>query len=265
MKLYFFLSTLISTIIISILFSSIKSQQTSQIEMKQLFNNTLDRYNKTELHYKDISEKMKNIKFNIFLKIRYKKLVKEHNKIERNIGKIEEKLNSNNYDKNEMLEDIKELNISLKTYEHKCHKVIHVFNQNEKTKNIFMNMLKAFFITLLIIIIIVLIIIGIVSLYIIKRQRKYYILEEENSFDKIVGAEKKNNEFNQIKIKNENSNEITTEISSERQMKKKKGKKKTKKSNESEIESKTEPNIETNIETNIEPKIEIKTETDSKE
>ena len=238
MKLYFFLSTFISIILISILFSSIKSQQTNQIEMKQLFNNTLDRYNKTEIHYKDISEKMKNIKFNIFLKIRYKNLVKEHNKIERNIGKMEEKLNSNNYDKNEMLEDIKDLNKSLTTYEHKCDKVIYIFNQNEKTKNVFMNILKTFFLTLLITIIIVLIIISIVSLFIIKRQRKYYILEEENSIDRIVDAEKKNNEFNQIKIKNENSNVITTENSSERKMKKKKGKKKIKKVKKSEKESK---------------------------
>ena len=203
MGLYFFLSILISIIIISIFFPLIKSQQINEIELKQLFNSTLYCYNKTELHYKDISEKMKNIKFNIFLKIRYKKLVKEHNKMQKKIGKLEAKIKSNNYDNNEMIEDIKELNKSLTHYEHKCHKAIHVYIQSEKVKKVFKNMIKAFFITLLIVIIIVLIIIGIVSLFVIKRQRKYYILEEENSSDKIEGEKKKsNNEFNKIKIKN---------------------------------------------------------------
>ena len=250
MKLYFYFSTLISIIIISILFSSIKSQKTNQIEVKQLFNSTLDRYNKTEIHYKNISEKMKNVKFNIFLKIRYKKLVKEHNMIGKNIGKIEEKLNSNNYDKNEILEDIKELNKSLVHYEHKCHKAIHVFNQSVKVKNVLGDMLKTFFIALLITIIIVLIIIGIISLYIIKKQKKYYILEEENSEEKIVGEDKK--DFNTIAIKNE-VNADTNEVSSTREINEKKGKIKGKKINESETESK------------IDPENEIKTQSDSKE
>ena len=71
----------LSIIIISLFFSSIKAQNITQSEVNQLFNNNLIKCNKTEILFQEFSEKMKNIKYNIILKIKYKNLKKKHNKI----------------------------------------------------------------------------------------------------------------------------------------------------------------------------------------
>jgi hypothetical protein len=217
------LQKLLSIIIILILFSSIKTQDTIS-EEKQLYNNNLIKFNKTEIQYKEISEKMKNIKYNIFLKIRYKNLKKKHQKIEIKLGKIKEKLDSNNYDKNELKEEIKEIYESITKFEKKCNKALDIFYKSEKTKKVLMNMIKAFFWTLLVIIIVVLIVIGVASIFIIKRQRKYYALEEENSQVNIIN-EGKNNLFDKIKEKIG----INGDSSSRELNKRKKGKKTKKK------------------------------------
>jgi len=212
----------LSIIIISLFFSSIKAQNITQSEVNQLFNNNLIKCNKTEILFKEFSEKMKNIKYNIFLKIKYKNLQKKHNKIEKKIGKIKELLNSNNYNKNEILEDIKELNKSLTKFEYKCNKAIHAFYKGEKVKIILNNLLKVFFITLFITIFLLLIVIVIISIFIIRRQKKYYALNEESSKVDIINEEGSNNTSESIKIKNKKINDD----SSERKMKKKKKDKK---------------------------------------
>ena len=209
-------------IIISLFFSSIKAQNITQSEVNQLFNNNLIKCNKTEILFQEFSEKMKNIKYNIILKIKYKNLKKKHNKIVKKIGKIKELLNSNNYNKNEILEDIKELNKSLTKFEYKCNKAIHAFYKGEKVKTILNNLLKVFFITLFITIFLLLIVIVIISIFIIRRQKKYYALDEESSKVDIINEEGSNNTSESIKINNKKANED----SSERKMKKKKKEKK---------------------------------------
>ena len=212
----------LSIIIISLFFLSIKAQNITQSEVNQLFNNNLIKCNKTEMLFREFSEKMKNIKYNIILKIKYKNLQKKHNKIEKKIGKIKELLNSNNYNKNEILEDIRELNKSLTKFEYKCNKAIHAFYKGEKVKTILNNLLKVFFITLFITIFLLLIVIVIISIFIIKRQKNYYALDEESSKVDIIKEEGSNNISESIKIKNKKTNED----SSERKMKKKKKDKK---------------------------------------
>ena len=212
----------LSIIIISLFFLSIKAQNITQSEVNQLFNNNLIKCNKTEMLFREFSEKMKNIKYNIILKIKYKNLQKKHNKIEKKIGKIKELLNSNNYNKNEILEDIRELNKSLTKFEYKCNKAIHAFYKGEKVKTILNNLLKVFFITLFITIFLLLIVIVIISIFIIKRQKNYYALDEESSKVDIIKEEGRNNISESIKIKNKKTNED----SSERKMKKKKKDKK---------------------------------------
>ena len=209
-------------IIISLFFSSIKAQNITQSEVNQLFNNNLIKCNKTEILFQEFSEKMKNIKYNIILKIKYKNLKKKHKKIVKKIEKIKELLNSNNYNKNEILEDIKELNKSLTKFEYKCNKAIHAFYKGEKVKTILNNLLKVFFITLFITIFLLLIVIVIISIFIIRRQKKYYALDEESSKVDIINEEGSNNTSESIKINNKKANED----SSERKMKKKKKEKK---------------------------------------
>ena len=64
---------LISFIIILFSLADINAQETKNDgDIKRLFSNALNMFNKTEIRYQEISAKMKNIKYNIFLKFRYK-------------------------------------------------------------------------------------------------------------------------------------------------------------------------------------------------
>ena len=225
MKIFNLNYNLIKLYIISIilLLSSIKSQEIEQTEEKQLFNNSLNHFNKTETPYLDISQKMKNVKFDILLKIRYKGIERSRNKIQIKIVKIRDKLDSNTYKKTEVLEEIKELDKKITNFEDNCYEAINEYYKNVEIYNIVKNMIIVFFKALLIIIIIIMIIIGIVSIYIIRKQRQYAALEDESSKENIMTEENSNSNsaFNQVIIKNENSNDS----SSSRDMKEKAPKK----------------------------------------
>lgn len=209
------------------LFSQIKSQEAQQPQEKELLNNCIFSFNKTENRLAEFSEKMKNIKYNIFLKIRYKDLKRRHNKIKTTISTIKEKLETNNYNK----KVIGELNILkgiIEKYDRKCDKAIDAYYKAESLKIVIYNIIKIFFLIILIIIIAIMIIIGIVSFFIIKSQRKYYALEEEEIHSNIeVNIE---NQFNteQIRIEEKLDEENEKDNSSKREIKKKKGTKKKK-------------------------------------
>ena len=180
-------------------------QEIPPSEEWHLFNYCLTVHNKTEEKLHDISEKMKDIKFNIILKIKYKNLIEKKNLFEKEINEMKEKMGKKNYDKNEIIQELNELKNSIIKYDEKCDKFFNVYNKNEDLKNVFMNMIKVFFITIFIVIIIVLAIIGIVSFFVIKRQRRYYKLEEEiTHIDELEEGKKYNNELTQIKNKRNN-------------------------------------------------------------
>ena len=205
------------------LFSKVKSQETQIIEESQLFNNSVILFNKSEGKYQSISEKMKNIKYNIFLKIRYKKLKRKYIKIQDSVVKIKELLESKNYDKNQVKEKITDLNRSIYKFEKSCNKALEVFSQSEKIKEATIKLIKVFFLTILIIIIIILAIIALISFIIYKRKKKYHTLQEEVA--NISGIEinignNSNSTMNRIKVKNEEAEEI--EIKRKKKVKKEK-------------------------------------------
>ena len=195
---------IISISIFLLSFHPTAMQEVKLSEERQLLNDCLSHYNKTEKQFYELSEKMKDIKFNLVLKIKFKNLKKKNLKVVEKINKIKGKIDLNNYSKKEIIQDLKELNETISKFEIKCHKVNHIYYQNEKTKDILINMIKVFFKTLFIIIIIALIIIGIVSLYVIKRQRQYYRLVEEPVHE---DSEEIKNQHNHIIIKNDDNTE----------------------------------------------------------
>lgn len=216
------------------LFSQIKSQGTQQPKERELLKNCISEFNKTENRFIEISEKMKNIKYNIFLKIRYKNLKRTHNKIQTTISTIKKKLDSNKYDKIKVIEELKILTGNIGQYNRKCEKAIEIYYQAESMKAVIYNIIKAFFLTILIIIIVVMIIIGIVSFFIIRRQRKYSALTEEESTHTNIEINV-DNQFNteQIKIEEKLDEENEKGNSSSREIREKKD---TKKKNENKQE-----------------------------
>ena len=198
---------LITFFIILFSIKDIKSQEIqNHEELKRLFSNSLFMFNKTEIRYQEISVKMKNIKYNIFLKLRYKNLKRKHNKINTMISNIKGKIDINKYDLKQINEDIYQLDIKIENFGKKCEKAIEVYQKAEQTKKIFLNIIKVFFFTLIITIVVVMIIIGIVSIFIIRRQKKYHALEEEmsNSNIEINVGNNYNKTFDELKEKNEN-------------------------------------------------------------
>ena len=187
-------------------FYPVAMQEMQPSEEMQLLKDCLTFYNITEEKYQDISEKMKDVKYNILIKIRYNNLKKKKNKVDNKMTEIKEKIGKNNYDKNAIIQEIKELKIAIMKFDAKCDKTIHVYYQNDDLKKIIIHMIKVFFNTLFVIIIIALVIIGVVSYFVIKRQRQYQRLEEEvTHIEEIDESKNHNNEIVQIK------NEINTE------------------------------------------------------
>jgi Fe2+ transport system protein B len=147
---------------------------------------------------------MSNVKYNIILLIKHKNLIREHDSINSEVDKIKAQLDKNKYDKKTIMEEIQKLNSTITKFESKRNEMMHSIVRNEETKNILLNLIKIFFITLLIITIIALSIIGIVSFFVIRSQRRYHILHEEKSQDNIEVENGKPyiNELGRIKAKN---------------------------------------------------------------
>ena len=186
------------------LFPLIKSQEIELSSEKALFNESLINFNKTNIKLGYIKDKMSNVKYNIILLIKHKNLIREHDSINSEVDKIKAQLDKNKYDKNTIMEEIQKLNSTITKFESKCNEMMHSIVRNEETKNILLNLIKIFFITLLIITIIALSIIGIVSFFVIRSQRRYHILHEEKSQDNIEVENGKPyiNELGRIKAKN---------------------------------------------------------------
>ena len=173
----------ISIITYSFLLKIIKAQEIILSEEKQLLNNCSNFFNKTQAEYQELTEKMKFIKYNIFLRARYRDVNKIRDITEKQLSKIQETINTDKYDKNAVINELKELNVNIEKFEQKCSKAINIYNNNKKLGKIIVDFLKVFFTTIFIVIIISLIVIGIVSFFVIKRQRKYYKLKEEVSIE----------------------------------------------------------------------------------
>lgn len=237
--LNYYLITLVFIIIISIINSQtevVQETQGMQIQTSeeiQKFNNCLNLLNQTEIQYQELTKKMKNIKFNIFLKIQYKNLKRTRDKIESQTDEIKKKLNSGTYDKNEISFEISELYENVETFEKKCFKTSRAYEKSEKTKKIVAKFIKIFFITILIVVIAIMIIIGLVSVYVIKRQKYYNNLDEDSSKAKIElddGEKSQTREFKNPKEKvvviSNDTSSSSRESTEPHKKKYKKGKKK---------------------------------------
>jgi len=215
---------LLSIIIFLFSFSPINSQENILSTEKDVFNETLINFNKTNIKLEHIKDMMSNIKYNIILKIKHKDLIRAHNSINSEVNKIKTQLEENKYDKNKIMEEIHKINKTMTKFDSKCNNMMNHIKRFDKTKKILLNMIKIFLIILFVIIIVVLLIISIVSFFVIRSQRRYHILHEEQSQDNIDVEDGRhyNNEFDKIKVKNEEAGStdrkkiITSESSQEK-------------------------------------------------
>lgn len=156
------------------------SSDASEIE---LFNQSMAKYNNTKMHFDDITNKMKNISFNILLKIRYKEVERCYKTVINKFMEIQNELKEANYERENVKKNIKLLDSDINTFEKKYRATKSLYFEFERTKNYLIHFLKIFFICLFVSVLIIMAIVGIVSYFVVKNQRRYYKLQEEYSFN----------------------------------------------------------------------------------
>ena len=82
-------------ILILCLFIQYVSSQNISLEESEfaLFNQSMVKFNNTKKQFDDMSNKMKNINYNIILKIRYKELERSYKTVETKFVEIQKELN----------------------------------------------------------------------------------------------------------------------------------------------------------------------------
>lgn len=148
-----------------------------------LFNQSMVKYNDTKKKFDDMTNKMKNINYNILLKIRYKELERYYKTVETKFVEIQKALKETNYEKEKVKNNIKLLDSDIHTFEKKYKTTRRIYFEFERTKAYLLHFLKIFFICLFVAVIIIMAIVGIVSFFVVRNQRRYYKLQEEYSFN----------------------------------------------------------------------------------
>lgn len=148
------------------------------------YNTTMIRYQQAIINYIGFSKIMEKITMNIILKISFKDLQKNYEKL-----KSEMQILKTNQEKNELTPDnILEADKKISKFEINYRKTYRSYKRFEELKKVLLGMLKTLIIVLSILVIIVLSLIGVGSYFVIKRN-KYYKLQEEISI-KVENTEK---------------------------------------------------------------------------
>ena len=204
-------------LIILIILFQIKSQENQQTIIKEIEENI----SKIDTTYQNLTEKMTEVKYNIILKYRYKRLESKREKIGKKLNQIK----SGTLINEKILKELKEY---VHSYKRSCHKVSELYDFFEDLKNTIINIVKIFFITVIIVIILVIIISTLIYLYIYRKRKNYEILQEEISHSDFQNI---NNDSELEKIKEKN-----------KKIKKKKKKEKKKEYDEDDGQNKIKEN-----------------------
>ena len=111
-----------------------------------LINQSMAKYNDTKKQFDDMTNKMKNINFNILLKIRYKELESYYKTMEIKFVEIQNALKETNYEKEKVKNNIKLLDIHIHTFEKNYKATRRIYFEFERTKAYLLHFLKIFFI-----------------------------------------------------------------------------------------------------------------------
>jgi len=197
-------SFLSNILILAFLIQCINCSENKTLDLSEfeMLNQSLSKYNYSKLFFDDITKKMKNINFNIILKIKYSELKRCYQNIEAQIGEIQNELKETKYEREKVIKNIKLLDDNIDIFEKKYNITKKSYFEFEKAKDYILHFFKIFFICLLVSVLIIITIIAIVSYFVVKNQRRYYKLQEEysvNTDEKELN--KKTNDVNNINEK----------------------------------------------------------------
>jgi len=164
----------ITTLIIQMTKINCESLKIAEIDN---YNKTIYRYHQAVFNFNGFSKKMEKITLNVYLKARFRELIRDYEDLKSEMLKIK-----TNQEKNESISNnINNVNKSLKTFEKNYKNILNTYDKFDGIKKLILHMFKVFIIVLSIIIFLSLIAIGIGSFFVIKYQKKYHQLHEEQS------------------------------------------------------------------------------------
>ena len=165
---------------LSTLLTLINTQNAEISELPKKFEKVLVNFNQTNQIFQEISNKMKDIKFNFILKIKYGDLIAKKEKILQKINNIKVNLDKNNKIKDfNLAKELHNLNIHIESFSNNCYKIINLYESFGNINTLIANITKIFIIIIIIAIIFAIIFSGIKYIYIYRRRKNYEILSEE--------------------------------------------------------------------------------------
>ena len=203
-----FLTIIIYLYILIISFSSINSQKIEKSEAQNKFKKILENFNKTNQLYQEINKKMKNIRFNFILKIKYSNLKTKQEKIVQKINSIKENFKKDKIDNNNSLKEIHNLNILIESYSNNCYNIINLYDSFTNLNDLVVNIIKIFVIIIIIGIIFAMIYSGIRYIYMYRTRKNYEILRQEINHSSFRNINDSDFEKNKLKGKNKKKNGI---------------------------------------------------------
>ena len=199
-----YLTIIISIYLLYIFLSGVNSQESQISEMENKLKEFIGKFNETNSIFKNISQKMENIKYNFILKIKYNILKTKNKKILEKINYLTTYFNTSKIEESNLVKELYNLNEHLESYAISCYKTIKLHNSFKNLNITIITLIKIFSITLIIIFTFALIIFIIIYIYRYRKRKSYEILKEEynhTSFRNINDSEYEKFDPNKTRIK----------------------------------------------------------------
>ena len=182
------------------LLSSINSQETQTSKGQKYFKEITDNFNQSNKIFENLTQKMKEIKFNFILKIKYNNLKTKNEKILQKINEMKTSLNSNKEEESNIMKELYKLNEHIQSFVVSCYKTMKLYHSFDNLFNIVFNIIKIFFLILIIVLIFAIIISGIRFVYMYRKRKSYTLLTEETNHSSFRNINDYT-DFEKIKIK----------------------------------------------------------------
>ena len=199
-----YLTIIISIYLLYIFLSGVNSQETQISEMENKLKEFISKFNETNNIFKNISQKMENIKYNFILKIKYNILKSKNEKILEKINYLKTYFNTSKIGEANLVKELYNLNEHLESYATSCYKTIKLHNSFKNLNTSIITLIKIFSITLIIIFSFASIIFIIMYIYRYRKRKSYELLKEEfnhSSFRNINDSEYEKFDSNKTRIK----------------------------------------------------------------
>ena len=162
-----------------LIFSHITQLNSTEL---QIFYQFINKSEELNLKVKRYGKKMRNIKYNLKLKGKFRTIKKLNDDYYKNVIKIKKKLTEVEIDKNKLMDEMVLLTNNYNILMNKFVKFDSRYKNYENFKSKIYEYIKIFFICFFSVVIILLIILAYVGIYMYKKKRKYFTLHEEVSF-----------------------------------------------------------------------------------